>query len=185
MLTGKRILLRALEREDVKLIHKWQNDEEVMRLARSQPDHVISMEALSTELDKQIKDEDPTVRRYDIEEKSSRKLIGWCSVSYNSWARRYTSADIGLAIGEKDRWQKGYGTEVTGLLLKECFEQLDLHRVAWWTYAENKGSIALAKKMGFKEEGRLRENVFFDNEFHDTMVLGQTKTEYDKSLKRT
>jgi diamine N-acetyltransferase len=184
LLSSEHIVLRALEREDVKLIHKWQNDEEVMRLARSQPDHVISMEALSADLDKQIKNEDPTVRRYGIEEKSSRKLIGWCSIRFNSWAERYTSAEVGLAIGEKDRWQKGYGTEVTGLLLKECFEQLSLHRVGWWTYGENEGSIALAKKMGFKEEGRLRENVFFDNAFHDSVVLGLTKDEYERVQKR-
>src|SRR6266571_2306322 len=101
MLTGKWIVLRALERDDLKLIHKWQNDEEVMRLARSQPDHA-----------KNLKGEDATTRRFGIEEKSSEKLIGWCSISYSSWAKRYTSADIGLAIGEKDRWRKGYGTEV-------------------------------------------------------------------------
>jgi RimJ/RimL family protein N-acetyltransferase len=181
LLSSKRIVLRAIEREDVKLIHKWQNDEEVMRLARSQPDHVISMEALSAELDKQIKGEDPTVRRYGIEEKSSGKLIGWCSIRLNSWAGRYTSAEVGLAIGERGRMRKGYGTEVTGLLLKECFEQLSLHRVGWWTYDENEGSIVLAKKMGFKEEGRLRENVFFDNQFHDTVVLGLLKSEFEKS----
>jgi len=35
MLTGKRILLRALEREDLKLIHKWENGGEVMGLGRS------------------------------------------------------------------------------------------------------------------------------------------------------
>jgi RimJ/RimL family protein N-acetyltransferase len=185
MLTGKRIVLRALEREDLKLIHKWQNDEEVMRLARSQPDHAISMEALSAELEKNIKNEDPTTRRFGIMEKSSGKLIGWCSISYNSWARRYTSADIGLAIGEKDSWRKGYGTEVTSLLLKECFEQLSLHRAGWWTYDDNKGSIALAQKMGFKEEGRLRENTFFDNKFHDTVVLGLLKREYEGSRNRT
>jgi len=184
LLTGKRVVLRALEREDVKLIHKWQNDEEVMRLARSQPDHVISMEALSAELDKQIKNEDPLVRRYGIEEKSTGRLIGWCSIRFNSWAGRYTSAEIGLAIGEKDRWRKGYGTEVTGLLLKECFEQLNLHHVGWWTYAENEGSIVLAKKMGFKEEGRLRENSFFDGQFHDSVVLGLLRDEYVKSQKQ-
>ena len=152
-----------------------------MRLARSQPDHAISMEALAAELEKNLKGEDATTRRFGIQEKSSEKLIGWCSISYSSWAKRYTSADIGLAIGEKDRWRKGYGTEIVGLLLKEAFEQLNLHRVGWWTYAENKASLALAEKMGFKEEGRLRENVFFDNSFHDTVVLGLLKNEYDRS----
>ena len=60
---------------------------------------------------------------------------------------------------------------------------MNLHRVGWWTYAENKASLALAEKMGFKEEGRLRENVFFDNSFHDTVVLGLLKNEYDGSQK--
>lgn len=184
MLTGKRVLLRSLEREDVKLIHKWQNDEEVMRLARSEPDHLISIEALTAELEKSIRAEDQMTRRYGIQEKSSKKLIGWCSIRFNNWANRYTSAEIGLAIGEKDQWRKGYGTEIVSLLLKESFEQLSLHRAGWWTYAENKGSIALAKKMGFREEGRLRENVFFDNTFHDSVVLGLTKDEYEKSLRR-
>src|SRR5712664_2114110 len=56
------------------------------------------------------------------------------------------SADLGLAIGEKDRWRKGYGTEVVQLLLIEAFEQLNLHRVAWWTFAENAASLGLARK---------------------------------------
>lgn len=166
------------------MIHKWQNDEDVMRLARSEPDHMISMEALTAELEKSIRAEDQMTRRYGIEERSSKKLIGWCSIRFNSWANRYTSADIGLAIGEKDYWRKGHGIETVSLLLKESFEQLNLHRVGWWTYAENKGSIALAKKMGFKEEGRLRESAFFDNKFHDTVVLGLTKEEYSASQKR-
>src|SRR5438876_11775557 len=107
--------------------------------------------------------------------------MGWCSVSYGSWAKRYTSADIGLAIGEKDRWRKGYGTEIVSLLSKEAFEQLNLHRVGWWTYSENKASRALAEEMGCKEEGKLRENVFFDNSSHDTVVLGRLKHGYDCS----
>lgn len=182
MLAGKYVLLRALERDDLKLIHKWQNDEEIMRLSRSQPDHAISMEALTSEFEKNLKGEDTDTRRLGIEEKSSGNLIGWCSISLNRWARRYTTADVGLCIGEKDRWRKGYGTDVVSLILKEAFEQLDLHRVGWWTYAENKGSIALALKMGFKEEGRLRQNVFFDNEFHDSLVFGLLKEDYQASL---
>lgn len=183
MLSGKRIALRALEREDLKLIHRWQNDEEVMRLARGMPDNLISTEALATEFEKNLKGDDADTRRLGIEERSSGKLIGWCSISLNTWAKRHTSADIGLAIGEKDRWRRGYGTEVVALLLKETFEQLNLHRVGWWTYGENAGSIALAKKLGFKEEARLRENSFFDNQFHDTVVLGLLKHEYDLSRK--
>ncbi len=71
-------------------------------------------------------------------------------------------------------------------MLKEAFEQLNLHRVGWWTFAENAASIALARKMGFKEEGRVRDSVFFDNKYHDSVVLGLLKDEYEagKTAKR-
>jgi RimJ/RimL family protein N-acetyltransferase len=180
MLTGKRVLLRAPEREDLKSLHKWQNDEELMMLSRSQPDQVKSMVSLEAEWEKDLKGDDPDVRRYIIEEKSSGKAIGWCSIRFHSFARRYTNADIGLCIGEKDKWRKGYGTDVTRLLLRETFEQLNLHKVGWWTYEENKASIALAKKFGFKEEGRLVDHNFFNNQFHDTVVLGLLKENYEK-----
>ncbi len=70
--------------------------------------------------------------------------------------------------------------------LKEAFEQLNLHRVGWWTFAENSASIVLARKMGFKEEGRVRDSVFFDNKYHDSVVWGLFKDEYEagKTAKR-
>jgi RimJ/RimL family protein N-acetyltransferase len=90
-----------------------------------------------------------------------------------------TGADVGLALGEKNTWNKGYGTETAKLLLDEVFRQLNLHRAEWWTYAENNVSIQLARKLGFKEEARLRDAVFFDNRYHDLVVLGLLKHEFD------
>lgn len=184
------MVLRSFEREDLKLLHEWQNDEEVMRLARSFPDHTISMVALEAKYDRVWKGEDFAERGYIIEEKTSKRALGWASITIHQWTKRATSADVGLAIGEKDFWQKGYGTEVVELLLKEAFEQLNLHRVGWWTFAENTASntasIVLARKMGFKEEGRVRDSVFFDNKYHDSVVLGLLKDEYEtgKTAKR-
>src|SRR5438876_7581792 len=111
MLTGKRIILRAPEREDLKSFHKWQNDEEVMTLARSMPDHVKSMVSIEAEMEKGLKGEDPEVRRYVIQEKSSGKAIGWSSIRFHTWARRYHNAHVGCALetrtsGAKDTGQK-------------------------------------------------------------------------------
>lgn len=183
MLAGKNVVLRAFERDDLKFLHKWQNDEEIMRLARSSPDHVISSEALAARYEKAIKGDDFAQREFVIEEKSTKKPLGWATISIHQWTRRATAADIGLAIGEKDNWKKGFGTEVVGLLLIEAFEQLGLHRVGWWTFAENEASLALARKMGFKEEGRVRDSVFFDNRYHDSVVLGLLKEEYEAGRK--
>src|SRR6266704_122535 len=133
------VVLRALEREDLIALHKWQN----------------------------------------IEEKSTRKPIGWATIRIHQFQRRMTAADVGLALGEKTAWNKGYGTETAKLLLNEVFRQLNLHRAEWWTYAENNLSVQLAKKLGFKEEARLRDAVFFDNGYHDLVVLGLLKQEFE------
>lgn len=183
VLQGKNILLRALEREDLNHLHKWQNDGDIMRLARSYPDNMISMEALEQEYEKAIKGEDHEKQIFIIQERSTKKPIGWASIRH--WGKKPVGADIGLAIGEKNQWRKGYGTEVTKLLQHEVFEQLGLHRSEWWTNSDNKGSIALAKKMGFREEGRLRDAVFYDNRFHDIIALGLLREEYEARKKRT
>jgi RimJ/RimL family protein N-acetyltransferase len=179
LLTGTLVVLRALEREDLTVLHKWQNDEEIMRLARSFPDHVISREALEAEFARELKGEDTGRKAYIIEEKSARKPIGWATIRLHQFQRRMTSADVGLALGEKSAWNRGYGTETSKLLLDEVFMQLNLHRAEWWTYAENNASVQLAKKLGFKEEAHLRETVFFDNQYHDLVVLGLLKHEFE------
>src|SRR5207245_5990634 len=121
MITGKHISLRAPEREDLKSFHKWQNDEEVMTLARSMPDHVKSMVSIEAEMEKDLKGEDPEVRRYVIQEKSSGKAIGWSSIRFHTWARRYHNADLGSCSGKKVKRAKGYGKDVTKLILEEAF----------------------------------------------------------------
>jgi len=183
MLTGKQVVLRPVERDDLKLFHKWKNDEGIMRLGNSYPDSSQSMVMLETEYEKVLKGEDISRRDYIIEEKAGKRPIGWGGLQIYTRQRRMTSANLGLALGERDAWKKGYGTETVQLLLGLAFEQMNLHRTEWWTYAENTASLKLAAKTGFKEEGRLRSAVFFDNKYHDVVVLGQLKSDYDSQVK--
>src|SRR2546428_12304482 len=90
-----------------------------------------------------------------------------------------TGADVGLALGEQTAWNKGLVQETARLLLDEVFRQLTLHRAEWWTFPENNVSVQLAKNLGFKEEARLRDAVFFDNRYHDLVVLGLLKQEFE------
>src|SRR5437016_1060891 len=166
--------------DDLKFIHAWQNDEEIMRLARSFPDHTTSMVALEADYEKILKGEEPGRKEYIIEEGEGRTPLGWATLTIQCWPREGIgrSGEVGLALGERNRWRKGYGAEAVGLLLKVAFEQLNLHRVSWWTFAENAASLGLARKMGFKEECRVRDSVFFDNRYHDSVGLGLLRDEY-------
>src|SRR5436853_423910 len=74
------------------------------------------------QMEKDLKGEDPEVRRYMIQEKSSGKAIGWCSIRFHTWARRFHNADLGLCIGEKDKWGRSHGLQ--GSLVDESRNSL-------------------------------------------------------------
>src|SRR5256884_9941623 len=94
----------------MKLLHEWQNDEELMRLARSFPDHTISMEAVLARYDKAVKGESFADRDYIIQEKSSGKPIGWGGVSIHQRERRATGGGNGPADAGEGHPCQGLGT---------------------------------------------------------------------------
>ncbi len=181
VISGRTVYLRGLEREDLKMMHKWLNDAEIMQWARSQPDNVASMEAVEKEFELDLKGENAHRRTFILAEKATDKPIGWASMRW--WRPFSTTADIGLVIADRGLRGKGIGTEATMLLTKEAFDQLHMHKVGLWTRADNKAAQKVAKNCGFKLEGTDREVVFFDGKFHDGMTFGVLEGEY-KSGKR-
>ena len=67
------------------------------------------------------------------------------------------------------------------LLTKLAFEQYNLHKVELWTRGDNPAAIKSAEKNGYKVEGRTRDTVYFDGAFHDGILMGLLRDEYEKS----
>lgn len=109
-------------------------------------------------------------------EGDSTKPIG--IIALNGINPKDHSAIFGIAIGEKDYWGNGYGTEATRLILEYGFQQLNLHRISSSTLAFNERSIRLHKKIGFKEEGCQREAVYKNGSFHDHVIFGILRDEW-------
>ncbi len=87
-------------------------------------------------------------------------------------------ATFGIAIGEKDYWSKGYGTEAARLMIKYGFEQLNLHRISSSAVSFNERSVRMHKTVGFREEGRRREIVYTNGQYHDLIDFGLLRTEW-------
>ncbi|HXZ29959.1 MAG TPA: GNAT family protein, partial [Dehalococcoidia bacterium] len=88
------------------------------------------------------------------------------------------NANFGIVIGERDYWNKGYGTEATRLVLDYGFQELNLHRISSAAFAFNERSIRLHKKVGFREEGRLRQAMFKNGQYHDEVQFGILREEW-------
>ena len=179
MIRGKQVYLRGLEREDLKLLHKMMNDEEVMEWARSRPDNTTSMEALEKEYDEELKGETAQRRTFVIVHRATGRVVGWASIRW--WRPFHTTADIGAAIGDRSFRGKGIGTEVNRLLTSLAFEQYNMHKVELFTRKENVAAIRSAARNGYKIEGRVRETVYFNGEFHDGILMGILRKEYEKT----
>ncbi len=91
------------------------------------------------------------------------------------------SAEIGYWLSSFHT-RKGYMTEAVKILEIEAFEKLKLNRIQIKCDEKNEASSGLAKKCGYKYEGKFRENAFSEhfNDFRNTLVFSKLKSEYKK-----
>jgi RimJ/RimL family protein N-acetyltransferase len=74
---------------------------------------------------------------------------------------------------------EGYATEAVSLLLTHAFDTRGLHRVVARIGDFNDGSQALVERLGFEREGRLREHMFVRGTYHDTLLYGHLRDEWN------
>jgi len=82
-------------------------------------------------------------------------------------------AEIGLLIGEKDCWGRGYAAEAIDAVTRHAFESLGLHRVSAGCYADNEGSARAFEKAGFSREGVRRSCCLSNGRYVDVILLGR------------
>lgn len=92
------------------------------------------------------------------------------------------TATLGLFIGEKDYWNKGYAREAIQLILDYGFTILNLHNVMLYVYDFNTYAIDLYKKLGFKEMGRRREAIRVGGKAYDNIYMDLLATEFKSTL---
>jgi RimJ/RimL family protein N-acetyltransferase len=176
MLKGKNVLLRPIKRSDISYFLKWFNDPEVVQyLEMYLPMTEMSEEKFIEELST-TRTRSDVILVIEVIEGDSAKPIGNCGLHQINSKNR--NAIFGIVIGEKDYWSRSYGTEAARLLINYGFQQLNLHRISSYAFAFNERSIRLHRKIGFREEGRLRQATFKDGQYHDHVQFGILREEW-------
>jgi RimJ/RimL family protein N-acetyltransferase len=112
-----------------------------------------------------------------IETKDGGIHIG--DAGLHSTSAEHRRANLGIIIGDKEYWSKGYGTDTVRVLLRFAFEQMNLHRVELGTFDFNERAQACYRKCGFVEEGRRREDRYIDGRYHDLIIMGILRREWE------
>jgi ribosomal-protein-alanine N-acetyltransferase len=103
------------------------------------------------------------------------RLIGTCGLRKS--APHSPEGEIGCELAPQ-HWGRGYTAELSGPLLRFGFEELGLHRIYAHCIAENTAAVYWAEKLGMRQEGRLRENVYVRGQWHDTLVYSILRQEW-------
>ena len=167
-LDGERIYLREIRLSDVnENYHRWMNDPEIIRYLESRfSDN--SMDAIKDFVEKMLKDRDNIFMAIVL--KDGDRHIG--NIKIGPINRFHHFADIGLLIGERDCWGKGYATEALGLVTNYAFKTLKLHKLTAGCYAGNKGSENAFKKAGYVVEGIRKKHRYCDGIYVDSIIFG-------------
>lgn len=113
---------------------------------------------------------------FAVIEKKTGKYIGNAKLGPIDWINR--TAVYGRMIGEKSALRKGYGTEMSALLLHYAFMIINLNKVTAGVLADNKGSIKSNEKNGLYIEGKLKDQIYNNGIYKDVLMMGITKSRY-------
>jgi len=180
IINGDRIRLRAAEKEDIPLFLGWVNDEKVAEnLPFLMPISQFEEEDWYESMMKKPASEHALVIEIkDEKNKGSYIPIGNCTFFHINWRNR--STEIGIMIGEKSFWNKGYGTETMRLMIKHGFNNLNLYRIWLRVFPDNKRGIRAYEKAGFKHEGVFRQAEYRQGKYQDVLLMSILKDEWQE-----
>jgi RimJ/RimL family protein N-acetyltransferase len=169
-----KIRLRAFEIDDLDTVIRWVNDEEV---TKNLSDVLIYPVSRADELKwlESVSLANPREKVFAVETLDGR-LIGSIGLHNISWIER--KAELGIMIGEKACWNRGFGTAAVRELLRMSFGKMNLHRIYLRVYENNLRAIRVYSRCGFQQEGLLREDHYSGGQYCNTLIMGILRGEF-------
>ncbi|MCE5325934.1 MAG: GNAT family N-acetyltransferase [Planctomycetaceae bacterium] len=171
---GDLVMLRPLVESDLTQRYlDWLNDAQVSRFLESGtfPETMDSLRAFYNAMQGSKHNV-----LFAIIDKATGKHIGNVKLGGINWIHRY--GDLGIMVGDKAYWHKGYGREACRLLLKYAFGRLNLNKVWLGVYGNHAAAIRSYEKVGFVIEGRMSEMLNFEGAYVDKVIMAITKRQF-------
>jgi RimJ/RimL family protein N-acetyltransferase len=172
---GERIYLSHPLQTDVPLFARWFADVELTTYL-GQPGKSYTLEQEQRWFES-LKDHDAPL--FAIVAREGDRIVG--SISFKDVDHRHGTAELGIAIGEKEAWGRGYGSEAVGLLADYGLTFLGLHTVYLWFVEFNERGRRAYLKAGFKEAGRIRGAYLLDGRRYDRVLMDCTREDLGPS----
>ncbi len=159
---GEKTYLAPLNMDDLEKYVGWVNDLHVT-LFTGLTDSIIEEAKEQKLLDKMTND--PKTKIMVIVSKETNTAIGTIALHNVNYMNR--NAELGIMIGDKSQWNKGYGTEAINLMLDFGFNVLNLHSIYLRTLSFNQRGMRCFEKCGFQQVGKSRHAKFVGGTYYD------------------
>jgi ribosomal-protein-alanine N-acetyltransferase len=119
---------------------------------------------------------DPRTEYYlAVAHPDSDRVIGFVRLALGG----VRAAKLGYAI-HADHWGRGHATDAARAIIDFGFQALELHRITAAVGPDNHASQAVLKRLGFIHEGRLREHVFTNGAWRDSLLYSLLGNEWSE-----
>jgi RimJ/RimL family protein N-acetyltransferase len=173
-IVGRRLLLRPPERSDASAIASALRDREVSRPI-GLPAHYTIHDARAFVSRSKRGLKDGSKYNLSIILRESGELIGGCGLDRVRLDHR--NVHVGYWIAHP-HWGSGYGSEAASLLIAAGFRDLGLHRFHTGAFPDNHRSIRVLRRLGFRNEGRARQDVLVDGRYRDMVLFGLLRQQF-------
>jgi [ribosomal protein S5]-alanine N-acetyltransferase len=172
-----RLRFRRIAQSDAETVFEIFSHPEVTRYWSSPP-MVEMSEAEAFVQRKLVSYAGPGGFQVGVERKEDGELLGACSFfNQNLDCKR---AEVGYVLGRK-HWGKGYMSEAMTGLIETAFGPMELNRLEADIDPRNEASAKLLQRLGFREEGLLRERWIVAGEVSDTAFYGLLRKDWIQS----
>lgn len=166
-LIGEKCYLSPYSVEYTELFYQWVNDIDVISTM------VLANKTISLETERQFIQQLSKEHNYLIVDKQTDKVIG--GFGFFDIDHINQKATVGIIIGDKTYWNKGFGTDALRTLCSFGFNFLNLHNIMLTVYSFNLKAIKCYEKVGFKIIGRRRQSFFQNGKVFDEVFMDLLK----------
>jgi len=170
------VVLRPLNKKtDLELCVRGINDQDVNRFLRAYlPVSETAEERWFDSLEGRTNDVILAIETPD------GRYIGNLGIAGIDWKNR--TGLFGITLLDKSSWSRGYGTDAAMAMFEYAFHRLNLRRINSSVMAYNERSRRLHQALGMVREGTRRQENFIDGEYHDELLFGVFREEWEKAF---
>ncbi|QXE38300.1 GNAT family N-acetyltransferase [Streptomyces sp. GMY02] len=167
MVLGDLVTLRAMRRSDAGALWRWNHDPEVMRWMSD--GYAQNPERVEKWLEERPRNTYGDVL-LGIEVREDTRLIGL--IRLRDAEPETGCAELDIYLGEKEYWGRGFATDAMRTVCRYGFDKMRLHKITLTVVTENHAAHRVYQKVGFVDEGRLRQVFRRDGQWYDMFTMG-------------